>query len=67
MAKETMNALEAAEYLHLKLPTIYNLVSKKKIPFSKPAGRLLFLKKDLDKWIETKTFIPEPADGAEKL
>jgi excisionase family DNA binding protein len=52
--KENMNVKEAAEYLGFKKSYIYQLTSSKKIPCYKPGKKLFFLKKDLDKWIESK-------------
>jgi excisionase family DNA binding protein len=44
---------EAAEYLKIKLPTLYALTSKRKIKFTKPGGnRVYFKKKWLDEYIE---------------
>lgn len=43
---------QAADYLGIKLSTIYNLCMKRQIPFCK-IGRLnRFRRQDLDKWIE---------------
>ena len=54
MDKEIMNKKEAAEFLRISLSTIKKLMKEKKIPFSKINGRVLFLKKDLLKWVESK-------------
>jgi len=46
---------QASKFLHLSLPTIYALVSNRKIPFMKKGKRLYFSKKELTKWLyETK-------------
>lgn len=42
---------EAANYLKLAKPTIYELVAKRKIPHYKKGKRLYFRKHDLDEWI----------------
>jgi len=42
---------EASEFLHLSLPTIYALVSNRKIPFMKKGKRLYFSKKALTEWL----------------
>lgn len=44
---------QAADYLGIKLSTIYNLCMKRQIPFCK-IGRLnRFRRVDLEKWIES--------------
>jgi len=45
---------EAAEVLHLSVPTIYGYVSRNEIPFSKRPNskRLWFSKQDLTNWIK---------------
>jgi excisionase family DNA binding protein len=53
--KEWMNAMEASEYLGIAKGTIYNYVSKGKIPHSKKGG-LKFNKTDLDEWMKTDEF-----------
>ena len=41
----------ASDFTGLPVSTIYNLVSKSAIPYSKPGKRLFFFKKDLIQWI----------------
>ncbi len=50
---EYFNSWEAAEYLRRCVGAIRVLVLRRKIPFRKVAGRLLFLKSELDRWIQT--------------
>ena len=38
-------------YIHRSKGAIRNLVLRRKIPFRKPAGRLLFEKSEIDRWI----------------
>lgn len=42
----------AAEYLKVSSSTLYQLTSRKEIPFIKRGKRLYFKKEDLRKWIE---------------
>jgi len=49
---ETMNVKQAAEYLKLKIPTVYSKVSRREIPFNKPGKNLHFLKSELFAWIQ---------------
>jgi excisionase family DNA binding protein len=52
---ETLSVREAAWFLHMKTATIYELTRKKQIPFCKPGGhKILFIKKDLLDWLESK-------------
>nr|WKN35057.1 helix-turn-helix domain-containing protein [Tunicatimonas sp. TK19036] len=44
---------EAASFLNLAVPTIYGLVSRREIPFSKKGKRLYFLKEELTEWVQT--------------
>jgi len=43
---------EAAELLHLSVPTIYGLVHRLEIPVSKKGKRLYFSKEELTKWVK---------------
>lgn len=43
---------EAAEVLHLSVPTLYGYVSRNEIPFSKKSKRLYFSKQELFVWIK---------------
>ncbi len=44
---------EAAEVIHLSVPTIYGLVQRQEIPVSKKGKRLYFLQQELTQWIKT--------------
>ena len=48
---EVLVIRQAADFLRLSLPTIYGLVSNRKIPFMKKGKRLYFSKHELSKWI----------------
>lgn len=50
---ELFNIQQAAEFLNLRVPTIYSLVSKSAIPNSKKGKRLYFSKLELLDWIKT--------------
>ena len=48
-----MNVEDVIAYLRLpSRQSLYALTHEKRIPHSKPAGRLLFRKRDIDRWIE---------------
>jgi len=42
---------QLSEYIHRSKGAIRNLVLRRAIPYRKPAGRLIFLKEEIDKWI----------------
>jgi len=42
---------EAAEILHLTVPTVYGLVQRSEVPVSKRGKRLYFSKQELTAWI----------------
>ena len=44
---------QAAEFLKLSIPTIYSLVSKRKVPANKKGKRLYFSKDELTGWIKS--------------
>lgn len=44
---------EAAEFLHLSVPTLYGYVSRSAIPVSKQGKRLYFSKQELTEWVKT--------------
>jgi nitrogen PTS system EIIA component len=45
---------EAAEYLHVDVYTLEQLVKKREVPFSVIAGQMVFLKNELNKWISQR-------------
>jgi len=49
--KEFLNKKEAGELLGRSPGAMSNLVLRRKIPFRKPAGRLVFLRSQLVAWI----------------
>jgi len=48
-----LSVQEAAEFLHLSVPTIYGLVSNSKLPTMKKGKRLYFSKQELTEWIKS--------------
>ena len=47
-----LTVFELSEYLRRSPGSIRNLVLRRKIPFRKPVGRLLFDKDEIDLWIK---------------
>ena len=51
--EEYLNTEQAADFLIRSSGAIRNLVLRRKIPYRKPGGRLVFLKSELKAWIES--------------
>ena len=51
MDQKYLTVDELALYVRRTQGAIRNLVLRKVIPFRKPAGRLLFVKEEIDEWI----------------
>lgn len=49
---EFFNIQEASEFLTLKVPTLYQKVSRREIPFLKRSKRLYFKREDLIEYLE---------------
>jgi excisionase family DNA binding protein len=56
---EIMTIKEAAAYLRLSVPKIYEKVKDREIGVYKTAKCLLFRKSDLDRWLETFYVAPK--------
>lgn len=53
-----MTTGEVAEYLRVKERTIYDMVARQTIPFSRATGKLLFPRRLVDAWLEAQTELP---------
>lgn len=53
-----MTTGEVADYLRVKERTIYEMVARQTIPFSKATGKLLFPRRLVDAWLEAQTELP---------
>jgi len=58
MQKRYINAKELSEYLSLPIGSLYQMTSRKQIPYVKIGRLLKFDIKDLDKWLEKKKVKP---------
>lgn len=58
--EEVLEIQEAADYLRCSTSKLYGMTSRREIPFSKPAKKVLFKKSDLDKYI---TDSEKPSQG----
>jgi len=50
---EILNTFEVAKFLGRSPGAVRNLVMRRGIPYRKLAGRLIFLKHELEEWIES--------------
>ena len=53
-----LTTAEVADYLRVKERTIYDMVARQAIPFSRATGKLLFPRRLIDAWIEAQTELP---------
>ena len=53
-----MTTAEVADYLRVKERTIYDMVARLSIPFSRATGKLLFPRRLVDAWLESQTELP---------
>jgi excisionase family DNA binding protein len=52
---DLLTVRELSKWLRLSESHIYTLVSKKKIPFNKVGGKVLFDKQQIKNWIEAQS------------
>ena len=52
-ADQLFTIQQAADFLTLSVPTLYNLVSRKEIPYMKKGKRLYFSKEELTSWLKS--------------
>lgn len=57
-ASPLMTTAEIADYLRVKERTIYEMVARQTIPFSRATGKLLFPRRLIDAWLEAQTELP---------
>jgi len=57
-ASPLMTTAEVADYLRIKERTIYEMVARQAIPFSRVTGKLLFPRRLIDAWLEAQTELP---------
>ena len=50
---EYLNTKKCGEMIDRSPGAVRNLVMRKAIPFRKPGGRLVFLRSEIEKWIES--------------
>lgn len=57
--RELIGVADLAEYLKVNKQTIYNWVSKREMPFMKVGDLLRFDRREIDRWLEKKSFSPD--------
>ena len=59
-AKEVLNLEEAASFLGIAKSTLYKMTHENRIPFYKPAGKLIYFEKSvLFEWIRSNRIMSE--------
>lgn len=53
-----MTTSEIADYLRIKERTIYDMVARQQLPFTRASGKLLFPRRIIDAWLEGQTELP---------
>ncbi len=53
-----MTTSEVAAYLRIKERTIYDMVARQQLPFTRASGKLLFPRRIIDAWLEGQTELP---------
>lgn len=61
-----MTVTEAAKYLTIPLPTLYDKLVKGEIPATKPGKRYVLYQDELDKWLESHRKNPVPLTAEEQ-
>jgi excisionase family DNA binding protein len=56
---EYLTTAEVCDYLRIKERTVYDLVARRAIPCSRATGKLLFPRRLLDRWIESRIDMAE--------
>jgi putative molybdopterin biosynthesis protein len=56
-----MTTAEISAYLRIKERTVYEMVSRQQIPFTKASGKLLFPRRLIEAWLEGQTELPDAA------
>ncbi len=60
ITRRLLNIQEVAEYTGLAVPTLYTMVSQRRIPFVKVGRLTKFDLRLLDQWIAKSTVMPLP-------
>ena len=61
--EEPLNIDQAARFIGLKKGTLYNMISRKAIPYHKVGRRVLFTQTELQAWFESTLVPPVSSPG----
>lgn len=56
--RDLMERAEVMEYLRISRGTLDKIQRRREIPFAKVGKKVLFRKRDIDSWLESKTIKP---------
>jgi excisionase family DNA binding protein len=67
--QKPLNVDQAAHFLGLKKGTLYNMISRKAIPYHKVGRRVLFREAELEAWFEATLTpcVPYPPSGRKAM
>lgn len=52
MDRQYLNVPDLCKYIYMSESSVYKMVMKKTIPFRKVGSRVLFVKEEIDQWID---------------
>ena len=55
---EFLNTKQAGQFIQRSPAAVRNLVLRRRIPFRKPGGRLMFIRSELVQWIKESPGLP---------
>ncbi|ESR25182.1 helix-turn-helix transcriptional regulator [Lutibaculum baratangense] len=61
---DLMTTAEVAAYLRIKERTVYDMAGKRQIPCTRATGKLLFSRRQIDRWVEGLTELPAGQPGS---
>lgn len=64
MTRRLLTIKEVSEYIGLAVPTLYTMVSQRRIPFVKMGRLTKFDREELDRWITRQSVKPIRLEGA---
>ena len=58
--KEVLSASEAASYMNVSLSYLYKLTAARKIPHSKPMGKMVYFNRlELENWLQSNRVVTD--------
>lgn len=65
--EKLLTARQVSELLEVKVSTVYDWISRGRIPYVKVGRLVRFKKTDIFRWIETHTVRPKPSSLQKKI